>query len=154
MLNIQFGTTPGAVYDTSAYFAQAYQPEWITNELTMQMIRDVDGSEVIGPRAIESPVLGTIPPTQLSGGVKTLILIAHDRSNVYNVSTCGDNCAKWILKIADLYALRHRKLLVNLYHLMDFGEGPYKIRVLDPSGKALGTATNMVTLLDLAGDYV
>ena len=154
MLNIQFGETPGAVYDTAAYFAQAYQPEWITDELSMQMIRDVDKSEVLGARIIESPVLGPIPPTQLSGGVKTLILMAHDRSNVYNASTCGDNCAKWILTIADLYAKRRRKLLVNLYHLMDFGEGPFKIRVLGPAGDDLGVATDMVELLRLAGDYV
>ena len=115
MLNIQFGETPGAVYDTAAYFAQAYQPEWITDELSMQMIRDVDKSEVLGPRVIESPVLGPIPPTQLSGGVKTLILMAHDRSNVYNASTCGDNCAKWICRIA-----KEKDLTINLHHVMDF----------------------------------
>ena len=118
------------------------------------MIRDVDKSEVLGSRIIESPVPGSIPPTQLSGGVKTLILMTHDRSNVYNASTCGDNCAKWILAIADLYAKRCGKLLVNLYHLMDFGDGSFKIRVLGPAGDDLCVATNMVELLRLAGDYV
>ncbi len=39
------------------------------------MIKDVDKSTVIAPRIIESPVLGAITPRELSGGVKTLILI-------------------------------------------------------------------------------
>ena len=154
MLNVQFGETIGSVYDTAAYFSQAYMPEWIVDELSKQIIRDVDNSEVLSPQVIQSPVLGTIPPTRLSGGAKTLILMAHDRSNVYNASTCGDNCAKWILSIADLYAKSHKRLLVNLYHLMDFGPEPFKIRVLGPTGDNLGIATNMVELLALAGDYV
>ena len=37
------------------------------------MIKDVDKSNVIGPRVIDSPVLGGISPRELSGGVKTLL---------------------------------------------------------------------------------
>lgn len=49
---------------------------------------------------IESPVLGPISPKDLSGGVKTLMLMAFaDQEKVFNASACGDNCAKWILKI-------------------------------------------------------
>ncbi|WP_405755292.1 DUF4869 domain-containing protein [Anaerovibrio slackiae] len=40
------------------------------------MIFDVDKSKVIGANLIESPVLGPIPPERLSGGVKTLLLMA------------------------------------------------------------------------------
>ncbi len=39
----------------------------------IQRIRDIDSSEVLGSGAIESPVMGVISPTSLSGGVKTLI---------------------------------------------------------------------------------
>ena len=46
--------------------------------MTVAMIRDVDQSEVVGEQLIQSPVLGAIPPAQLSGGVKTLILIYKD----------------------------------------------------------------------------
>ena len=46
------------------------------------MIRDVDRSEVIGSNLIQSPVLGAISPVQLSGGVKTLILIYKVRDAV------------------------------------------------------------------------
>ena len=41
------------------------------------MIRDIDKSTVISAHVIESPVLGGITPKDLSGGVKTLILIAR-----------------------------------------------------------------------------
>ena len=37
------------------------------------MLKDMDQSEIIGPRVIDSPVLGGISPRELSGGVKTLI---------------------------------------------------------------------------------
>lgn len=60
--------------------------------------------------------LDSISPLQLSGGVKTLLLMRFDRKQIFNASTCGDNCAKWILDMA-----KDRKLVVNLYHVMDFG---------------------------------
>ncbi len=154
MLNVQLGDMPDAVFNTAEYFKNAYLPEWIVKPLSVQMIRDVDRSEVVGPSLIQSPVLGPISPLQLSGGVKTLMLLDNDRSRVFNVSTCGDNCAKWILHIADSRARQKRRLLVNLRHLMDFGAGPFRIRVRDPEGKSLGIATNRVEFLLLAGDYL
>ncbi len=154
MLNVQFGDMPQAVYDTATYFAQSYLDPWITDGLTREMIADVDKSQVVDANLIQSPVLGPISPLSLSGGVKTLILLAHDRGHVFNISTCGDNCAKWILRIADKRAAQNQKLLVSLHHLMDFGDGPFRIRVLDPSGKSLGIAKNMVEFLDLAGEFV
>ena len=75
---------------------------------------------------IESPVLGAITPLLLSGGVKTLLLIKYDRKQVFNASTCGDNCAKWILKLAE-----KRKVVVNLRHVMDFGPEDFMIKVLN-----------------------
>ncbi|MBR3318810.1 MAG: DUF4869 domain-containing protein [Atopobiaceae bacterium] len=154
MLNVQFGDMSDAVYNTAEYFKNAYLPEWITKPLSVEMIRDVDKSEVVGPNLIESPVLGPISPLQLSGGVKTLMLLDNDRSRVFNISTCGNNCAKWILHIAEQRSKQKRRLLVNLRHLMDFGEGPFKIRVRDPEGHSKGIATNMDEFLLLAGDYV
>jgi len=37
------------------------------------MIKDVDKSDVVGSRVIDSPVLGSISVRDISGGVKTLI---------------------------------------------------------------------------------
>lgn len=50
---------------------------------------------------MQSPILGPIPPERLSGGVKTLIMASHDNTRMYNLTSCGDNCAKWVLKLAE-----------------------------------------------------
>lgn len=145
MLNIYYGEMPEAIYNTAVYFKNTYQDRWITKPLSVEMIKDVDKSDVVGPNLIESPFLGPISPLQLSGGVKTLILIDNDRSHVFNASTCGDNCAKWILKMAE-----NRKVVINLRHLMDFGKDKFKIKVLN-SGVI---AKNMEELVLAACDYV
>ena len=110
-----------------------------------EMILDVDKSTVLGNAVIDSPVLGKISPTALSGGVKTLILIINEPDKIFNASTCGDNCAKWILKIAE-----NRDVTINLRHLMNFGKGPFEIRILN---------TNQIVhdrkeLVSIAGLYV
>lgn len=65
------------------------------------MIQDVDNSSVVSAHVIESPVLGAITPQSLSGSVKVLILMLKDDSFIYNLSSCGNNCAKWVLEIAE-----------------------------------------------------
>lgn len=126
MLSVYFGDMPDAIYNTAVYFKNTYQDRWITNEYSVRMIKDVDRSDVMDASLIKSPVLGSITPLQLSGGVKTLILIRFDRKHVFNASTCGDNCAKWILDMA-----KDRKVVINLYHVMDFGSDDFKIKVLN-----------------------
>ena len=145
MLNIYYGDMPEAIYNTAVYFQNTYQDRWITKPFSIEMIRDVDKSEVVGPSLIQSPFLGPISPLQLSGGVKTLLLIDNDRHHVFNASTCGDNCAKWILKMAE-----SRKVVINLRHLMDFGKGDFKIRVLNNGV----IAKNSKELLLAAIEYV
>ena len=113
--------------------------------MSKEMIKDIDKSDVISSQVIESPYLGPITPLKLSGGVKTLILIDNDRNHIFNASTCGDNCAKWILKMAE-----ERKVVINLRHLMDFGKGNFKIKILN-NGRIV---KNMEELVLDAGDYV
>lgn len=147
MLNIYFGAMPEAIYNTSVYFKNTYEDKWITAPLSVEMIQDVDRSRVVSAQVIESPVLGMITPLQLSGGVKTLLLIANDKSgkHVFNASTCGDNCARWLLRLAE-----KRKVVVNLRHLMDFGDEPFRIRVINNDR----IVKNMGELVEAAGEYV
>jgi hypothetical protein len=116
MLKIIFGEAAGAVYHPPTYFDNRYEDEWITDPLSVQMIKDIDKSEVVGAHLIQSPVLGSIPVKDISGGVKTLILMAFDQSGkIFNASACGDNCAKWIVEIS-----KRKDLTINLHHVMDF----------------------------------
>lgn len=140
MLNVYFGDMPGAIFNTAVYFKNTYRDSWITNPLSVQMIKDVDKSDVVSESVIESPVLGSITPLALSGGVKTLMLVKFDREHVFNASTCGDNCAKWLLKIAE-----KRKVVINLHHVMDFGKGPFKIKVLN-NGKIVKNMDELLTV--------
>lgn len=145
MLDIIFGKTPEAIYNTSGYFQYDYEDSWITDPMSKEMIRDIDKSEVLDSGVIDSPVLGKIPPVQLSGGVKTLILVRFEKNKVFNASTCGDNCAKWLLKIAE-----NEDRTINLRHIMDFGDGTFEIKVLNTGD----VVHSMSELVPIAGLYV
>lgn len=117
MLSIIYGDVKNSIYNTNVYFKNTYESEWLESELAKKMIQDVDDSEVLGGECIKSPVLGQIPPERLSGGVKTLLLMLNEPDRIFNASTCGDNCAKWILEIA-----KQKDLTINLRHMMNFGK--------------------------------
>ena len=145
MLNIFYGNMPEAVYNTAAYFKYDYEDSWIVDSFVKEMILDVDRSTVLDSGVIDSPVLGKIPPLGLSGGVKTLILVKFDTEKIFNVSTCGDNCAKWLLKMGN-----DRDITINLRHIMDFGDGEFCIKILN-SGQIVH---NMKELVPIAGMLV
>ncbi|MCI8297241.1 MAG: DUF4869 domain-containing protein [Lachnospiraceae bacterium] len=120
MLKIIFGDVENAVYHPPTYFDNRYEDGWITDPLTVAMIKDIDKSDVIGTHLIQSPVLGPIATKEISGGVKTLILMAFDRSGkIFNASACGDNCVPWIVELG-----RREDLTINLHHVMDFSSVP------------------------------
>ena len=145
MLNIYFGEMPEAIYNTNVYFNNTYKDNWMVNPLTKDMIKAVDNSDVIDEKTIMSPIFGNMSPKKLSGGVKTLILIAFDKEKIFNASTCGDNCAEWILKIAE-----KRKVIINLHHLMDFGSKSFKAKILNINK----IIKNMAELVFEAGEFV
>ncbi len=133
MLNIFFGEMPeerfpNYVYNTSMYFDNTYLDSWLEDEFSKRMIKSVDKATVLSVNAVDSKALGVIPVTKISGGLKTLLLLQHDHTQIYNVSTCGDNCAKWVLKIAKKY---DKDIIINLRHIMDFGDRPFEIRIMN-----------------------
>ena len=145
MLNIYYGNMKEAVYNTAAYFKYDYEDSWIVDPFVKEMIQDVDQSTVLDSGVIDSPVLGKISPIGLSGGVKTLILVKFDKDKVFNVSTCGHNCAKWLLRIAE-----SEDRTVNLLHLMDFGKESFAVRVLNTDQ----IVHSMEELVSIAGEFV
>ncbi len=146
MLRIYLGQLDKAIYHPPTYFDNQYEDEWITDPLSVAMIKDVDKSDVISSHLIDSPVLGPISTRELSGGVKTLMLMAFDNSDkIFNASACGDNCAKWILKISE-----KKDLTINLRHIMDFGDKAFTAEILN-TGKIVH---NMDEFVSIAGEYV
>lgn len=136
MLNIFFGDMKDAIYHPPTYFDNVYEDEWITDPLSLEMIRDIDKSDVLDP----------ISPKDLSGGVKTLMLMAFaDQDKVFNASVCGDNCAKWILKMG-----QEKDLTINLNHIMNFGENSFEAKILN-TGEVVH---DMLAFIKTAGQYV
>ena len=146
MLNIFYGDMKEAVYNTASYFKYDYEDDWITDPFAKEMIQDVDQSIVLDSGVIDSPVLGKIPPTGLSGGVKTLILVKFDKDKIFNASTCGDNCAKWILEIG-----KRQDITINLRHMMDFGMNTRFDIVIKNGGEVVHS---MKELIPVASQYL
>ena len=146
MLTIIYGDVPNSIYNTNVYFKNTYEPEWFESDLAKKMIQDIDHSDVISGECIQSPVLGQIPPERLSGGVKTLLLMLNEPEKIFNASTCGDNCAKWILEIG-----KRQDLTINLRHMMSFGKDTcFDIRIAN-GGEFVHT---MKELVPIASKYL
>ena len=110
-----------------------------------EMIYYVDKSVVLDSGVIDSPVLGKILPTGLSGGVKTIILVKFEKDKIFNTSTGGDNCAGWFLKIAE-----KEDRTINLHHLMDFGKEGCDILILNTNQ----IVHTKIELVSIAGEFV
>ena len=124
MLTIHYGDMENVIYNTSVYFDNVYSPEWFQNAFAQRIIKSIDKGSVVGPGAINTKILGIIPPERLSDGTKTLLLMYFMPQNIYNATTCSDNCAYWILRFA-----AQQDLTINLYHLMDFGKKKFPVAV-------------------------
>ena len=148
MLRIHYGPMDGVIFNTAVYFKNVYQDAWLEDDFAKRMIAGVDKSKVVGPHLIESRVLGPIPPTGLSGGVKTLLLVNFMPEKVFNVSTCGDNCARWLLAIG-----RKQDVTINLRHLMNFGGRKFTIEI-ENTGQVVHSMKELVVPagLLLSGD--
>ena len=125
MLSIRFGTTKDTIIDVDNYFDFEYEDEWLQDEFVQKMILDVDKSEVLDSGVIKSPILGLIPPTEISGGVKALILMLKTDEEIWATS-CGDNCAKWITEIA-----KQKDITISLEHYLSFGDNDFAFRDAD-----------------------
>ena len=114
MLSIRFREGEDTIVAVDAVFDNNYEEEWFDDELVKEMILDIDKTEVISPHCFMSPVLGQISPRDISGGVKALILSLKTDMEVW-ATACGNNCAKWFLKIGEL-----KDLTISLEHYMRF----------------------------------
>jgi hypothetical protein len=137
MLKIWYYGGTEYMQDAPSYFDNVYEDEWMEDAFVKEMIQDVDHSKVISAHIIVSSVLGPITPKELSGSVKVLILMLKDDSFIYNMSNCGNNCAKWILKIAE-----KKDLTVYLQHILRFEE-PFEIEIMN-TGKIVYTSAEYV----------
>lgn len=145
MLSIVFGDKDNVMHGPS-WFRFNYQSGWFKDALVQEMIRDIDHSEFIGGDLIKSDVLGPIPPERLSGGVQTLVSIFERPDLMFNATSCGENCAKWLLRIGE-----EKDIVINLRYFMPFdGCDPFNIHIVNEDI----IVTNMKEYTHIAVKYV
>jgi len=126
MLNLYLGKLDDVSYGP-LWFKYEFMPSWLEDDFIQKMILDVDKSKCQGGSMIMSSVLGPISPMQLSGGVQTLIMIYMMPDRVFDATSCGSNCAKWLLEIG-----KKKDVTVNLNYFMEFdGLDPLEIKVIN-----------------------
>lgn len=114
MLKIHFGSLKSEIHAVDDVFFIEQEYDWFLDPFVQQMLYDIDEITVLPNGALTHPTLGYVRVEDISMGVKNLIL-AYKLNRVIDASYCGDNCAKWILKIADL-----KDLKITLCHIMVF----------------------------------
>lgn len=121
-LNVTQEIPDNVIWDIDVYFDYAYQPSWIDNDFARRVIEDVDKSHVVAPRIIDSPYLGYVDPTHLSGGVKCILCLAFDHTTKwkFNITVCGDNCMRWIQRLS-----KTKDIHVDVSHLPEFYDDTY-----------------------------
>ena len=68
MLKIYYGDlkADNYIFNPDVFFNNSYEDEWITDPFSVEMIKDIDQSDVLGAKVIDSPFLGSIPVERLS----------------------------------------------------------------------------------------
>lgn len=118
MLYLYYGEKPNRLVDIPGYFDDVFEDDWITSDISKEIIKEVDKSIVLYPHVIESPVLGPITPKEISGGAKGLILMAHDDDMIgkyFYGGQFGDNTLRMMLKIA-----LTRDIKISVHHIYKF----------------------------------
>lgn len=134
MLNIKFGITPDRVIlNTTEYFL--YDMDWqsiMLTDFTKRVVRDIDQSEVISARIIESPVLGAITPEELSGGVKAILIAMYkdDDGMELMLERMGENCYPFLYEVG---RLKDIVVHTELLPIFDFSSG-LSVRVTNTGG--------------------
>ncbi len=145
MLSIYFGEKEKVMHGPS-WFRFNYNPEWFDDDLVKEMMIDIDKSSYKGGELIQSEVLGPIPPERLSGSLQTLISIYKRPNLMFNATSCGEDCAKWLLKIGE-----KKDISINLRYFMPFDDStPFNIRILNEDK----IITNMHEYTQIALKYI
>ncbi len=114
MLYITFQEPEKFIYNVDIWFNNRAEAAWLEDPFIKEFVEDVDRSKILSPYCIQSPVLGQIPPSSLSGGVKALMIMYKTDRIVYGTA-CGNNCSKWVVEIG-----KKKDVTIYLEHVMKF----------------------------------
>lgn len=109
MLNLRFNLAGCSesderyVFNPEAWFDDCFGEEYIEGEMERQMIMDIDKCEVVSKQLVIHPLLGSMSPFDMSGTVKTLIMVKNDPEHIFNGSFMGDLAVPWLIEIGKQY---------------------------------------------------
>lgn len=117
MLTIRMEQPPRGYEANKQHFDMVYKDEWFDDPLVKQIIKDIDGSDVISSLSMNNPTFGIHTYRELSSGAVILILLLKEETNDFPLylTKCGDNCTPWICRISKMVDKE-----VYLRHLMRF----------------------------------
>jgi hypothetical protein len=101
MLYVTFKEPDKILHSVNAYFAHNREDEWFDDPFVKEIVKGVDNTEILGPELAMSPVLGSIPITQISAGAKALILLLKE-DVVIGSAFFGDNCTEFLAEIGKM----------------------------------------------------
>ena len=118
MSNIMELTIGGPVkttIDPVLHYDMHCRPEWLESELAQDILKDickaksVSGLTYVRPFWYEPYNDVVMSYKEIGSGVKNLLCMLNDpNAGVYELTKCGENCAKWIGEIMKLHPLKCR----------------------------------------------
>lgn len=101
MLKYTFYRPDDMIHNVDNYFDNMYEDEWMADPFVREMVLAVDNTEIVSSTAANSPIFGIMPISQLSGGVKALILLLKQDRPIWGPA-CGDNCTEFMIRIGEM----------------------------------------------------
>lgn len=98
----------------SDYFDDEYEDDWFKDEYVKKLIKEVDDTDVLADGTLHNKYLGGIVKSQLSSGVKGLILLYKTDCKI-NGDRLGDNCWKYVMEIA-----KNKDIYIIIKHIPEF----------------------------------
>ncbi len=144
---IYYGHLDGELFGVDSYFDNAYEPEWIENDIATGILKDICNmverqGQAITVNWFNEGRYVTIGPRDLPGGVKALLIMLNT-DEVVQACRCGNNCAKWIVEIAKVKPLK-----IALASFMEFNVD-FDAHVLNDDSYIHSYADHIVKSLDL-----
>ena len=127
---LYFGQHEDELFHIDSYFDAVYDSSWLNHPLAFRILEDICGCKKINGNALtvrslfDENELVTISPTDLSTGVKALLVLLNEPDEFVSITRCGDNCSKWIGEISRLHPIH-----VSLNYCMSFDVLPENIIV-------------------------
>ena len=170
MIKIYFNYLLESERELNSTFNYISDDTWF-NDLTDEIIKDIEKSETNGHTSFKSDLFGYYGPSQLGHGVKNLItmlnldkfkLITGKEIVLFNTAYLSDNCIDWLIKVADIVEWDIHLLMTNVIYFPDNynvilpefdskvvnGDGLYK-HLISPEGFELMNGCPMITLFHI-----